>query len=382
MKNPSSYSSSSSNFQVHHIQDPDEEEEEVSTEANMEVWKLLPQLQNVPEATLKKLPLSAIFQLSNALVKSSKMSDKLGVNSRLAANAQNLLKNPVQVNSGQDNRKTILHEGRFLGGACCSMNDIWLKGKEVVGPKGPIPVSCYDLDSVGCGGSVTARGWKELHDPSSQELKIKQFYLPNVAGSGASAKKYSIGESGEEISFGESLKEIGDLDGYRGALNVLREAMASALPWNRSISAISGFMCNTNYLQADLGGNTKRAGILAEFTDYVLGRNALNWDNGHPFITTDEMAHVWANWKSKRSALFSSSTGGQAGKHDRSRASNNSKEKYKEANACCKRFNAKTCPKQADKECVSFFGAKLKHICNKFTPTGICGKDHPRADHT
>jgi len=53
MKNPSSYSSSSSTFQAHYIQDPDEEEEEVSTEANMEVWKLLPQLQNVPEATLK-----------------------------------------------------------------------------------------------------------------------------------------------------------------------------------------------------------------------------------------------------------------------------------------------------------------------------------------
>ena len=350
----------------------------------MEVWKLLPQLQNVPEATLKKLPLSAIFQLSNALVKSSKMSEKLTVNSRLAANAQGLLKNPTEVASGQDNRRTILHEGRFLGGACCSMNDIWLKGKDVVGQKGPVPVSCYDLDSVGCGGSVTARGWKEIHDPSSQELKIKHFYLPNVAGSGLSTKKYSIGENGEEISFGESLKEIGDLDGYRGALNVMREAMASALPWNRSISAISGFMCNTNYLQSDLGGNSRRAGILTEFTDYILGRNALNWDNGHPFITTEEMAHTWSNWKSKRSALFTSSSNSSSGQQgSKDKRSTHTKDKYKEASSCCKRYNAKTCPKQADKDCVSFFGAKLKHVCNKFTTGGgICGKDHPRVDHT
>ena len=104
------------------------------------------------------------------------------------------------------------------------------------------------------------------------------------------------------------MKEISDLEGFKGALNVLREAMASALPWNRSVSALCGYMCNTNYLQVDLSNNPKRAAILSEFTDYILGRNALNWDNGHPFITTDEMAHVWSNWKGKRTSLFTSTS--------------------------------------------------------------------------
>ena len=356
------------------IEDPDEDEE--PSAGNTDVWKLLPHLQGVPEATLKKLPLSAIFQLSNALAKSSKINDKLSISSKMALNAQNLLKTPLLVEGGVDNRRNKLHEGRFLGGACCALNDIWLRGREVVGAKGPLPVSCYDLDTVGCGGSVTARGWQELHDPSSQELRLKHFFLPNVAGAGQSSRKIALGENGEEITFGESLKEIGDLDSYRGALNVLREAMASALPWNRSVSAICGFMCNTNYLQTDLGGNSKRAAILVEFTDYILGRNAQNWDNEQPFITTDEMAHVWTNWKGKRLSLFTANPAGKTG--DRKADKKGPPQVPKDI---CKRYNVKVCPKQTDKDCVGFLGSKLRHICNKFVGTSFCGKDHPRLEH-
>jgi len=363
-----------------YAKDPDaDSDEEMTGEANAEIWKLLPQLHGVPEATLKKLPLSAIFQLSNALAKSSKIADKMSVSSKLAQNAQHLLKNPVTVAAGTDNRRTVLHEGRFLGGACCSMADIWLKGREIVGPKGSTPVSSYDLDTIGCGGCVTARGWKEIHDPSSQELRLKHFYLPNVAGASVSSKKVTVGESGEEFCIGESLKEIGDLDGYRGALNSMREAMASALPWNRSVSAIVGFMCNSNYLQSDLGGNPRRATVLAEFTDYILGRNAQNWDNGQAFISTDEMAHIWTNWKGKRSTLFEKPEA-KKDKFDRkARPGQDRKPSDKEV---CRKFNVKTCAKQADKECVSFFGSKLKHTCNKYMPGNtLCGKDHARLDH-
>jgi len=361
------------------VEDPDTEDGSDQTEAKLEIWKLLPQLQNVPESTLKKLPLSAIFQLSNALTKNSKVADKMSVSSRLAANVQAIMKNPGQVKGGQDNRKTILHEGRFLGGAGCSMADIWTRGKEVVGATGPLPIGSYDLDTVGCGGCVTAKGWQEVHNPSSQELRIKQFYLPNVAGSNLSTRKITVGENGEDFNVGENLKEISDLDGYKGALNVLREAMASALPWNRSISAICGYMCNTNFLQTDLASNPKRAAILAEFTDYILGRNALNWDNGQQFISTDEMAHIWSNWKGKRTALFFTKEKQDNRKGGQGRTGQSGQ---REKSDICRKFNAKICTKQSDKECVTFFGNKLRHVCNKYMPAGgICGKDHPRADH-
>ena len=90
----------------------------------------------------------------------------------------------------------------------------------------------------------------------------------------------------------------------------------------------------------DLGGNPKRAAILTEFTDYVLGRNALNWKKEKGPDSKKVAADV------------------------------------------CKLFNIKVCKSQADKDCKSTWGKTLKHVCNKFMPGGrICMKDHPRVDH-
>ena len=249
-----------------------------------QLWRLLPHLQGLPENMLNNLPLSAIFQLNTALGKEQKNTEKLNTNTRLAQNAQKLMRKPTSVSSGEDNRKSILHQARFLGGACCSNQDLWLEAKRVLGDSGAVPLGNYDLDSVGCGGSVTPKGWLEIHNPASQELKLKLFHLPNVANSSMQAKRVNLDGGEEGLSIGESMKEIADLDGFKMALNTAREAMASALPWNRSISAVVGLMLNTNYMQEDLGGNLKRAAVLTEFTDYVLGRNALNWENGQAFL--------------------------------------------------------------------------------------------------
>ena len=128
LKNPSSYQKESLVKSLLALQDPDEDEhEDVHVETKAEIWQLLPHLQSVPEATLKKLPMSALFQLNNALAKSSKTTEKLSVNSKMAHNAQMMMKNPTQVAGGLDNRRTILHEARFLAGACCSATDIWLE---------------------------------------------------------------------------------------------------------------------------------------------------------------------------------------------------------------------------------------------------------------
>ena len=242
----------------------------VSSETEFQIWKLLPQLKGVPENFLEKRPLSAMFQLNSALQKERKNTEKLGANARLAQNAKKAVACPATIASGLDNRRDLLHKARFLGGACSSLTDQWAAARAAIGETGVVALGCYDLDAVGCGGSVTPKAWLELHNPASQELKIKMFHLPNVANSGLSGKKQDGSEEGE------SLREIADLDSYKVALNTAREAMSSALPWNRSIGAIVGLMINTNYLQEDIGGNPKRAAILVEFTDYVFGRNALN----------------------------------------------------------------------------------------------------------
>ena len=145
------------------IGDPDEEDGEEPSDmgGELQLWKLLPQLRELPEALIRKLPLSAMFQLNSALAKERKTSDKLGVNTKLAHNAKKLARCPLSVQSGQDNRKEVLHPARFLGGASCSLAEQWSAARAVIGEEGITALGNYDLDSVGCGGSVTRRpGWR------------------------------------------------------------------------------------------------------------------------------------------------------------------------------------------------------------------------------
>ena len=67
--------------------DPDMRESDEEVEG-LELWKLLPQLKDIPEHLLKKMPLSAVFMLNNALAKEQKTSERLGVNTRLPHNAK------------------------------------------------------------------------------------------------------------------------------------------------------------------------------------------------------------------------------------------------------------------------------------------------------
>ena len=352
------------------LEDPGEDEEDESSSEGdgLLLRKLLPQLQEIPEAWLRKLPLSAVFQLNAALTKERKTSGKLGVNTRLAHNAKKLARSPTTVERGPDNRKDQLHPARFLGGASCSLAEQWSAARAVIGEEGVLALGNYDLDSIGCGGSVTPKAWMEIHNPASQELKLKFFHLPNVVNSGLPSKK---GEDGEG---GDSVREIADLDSYKVALFTAREAMASALPWNRSVSAVMGLMVNTNYLAEDLAGNPKRAAVLTEFTDYIFGRNALQWENSQAFLTTDELTHVWSNWRTKRGISQKSQEQKKPKKEE-----GGSKKLLADV---CKLYNSKACKQQADKECKTTWGRTLRHACNKYLPGGkVCLKDHPRCDH-
>ena len=94
------------------MEDPDAQtsDEEGS---ELELWRLLPQLRDLPEAMLRKLPVSTMFQLNTALAKEKKSLERLGVNTKLTHNAKKLARNPVEVAKGVDNRRDILHPARF-----------------------------------------------------------------------------------------------------------------------------------------------------------------------------------------------------------------------------------------------------------------------------
>ena len=64
------------------VEDPDVAAT-VDNDAELQIWKLLPQLCNLPESFLGKIPLAAMFQLNAALQKEKKNTEKLGVNRSL-----------------------------------------------------------------------------------------------------------------------------------------------------------------------------------------------------------------------------------------------------------------------------------------------------------
>jgi hypothetical protein len=152
--------------------------------------------------------------------------------------------------------------------------------------------------------------------------------------------------------------------------------MAWALPWNKSVSAIVGFMNVTGFGSADLGGNPKRAAILTDFVDHILSRNGLNWENRKPFLSTDEISHVWATYKGSRHALFAASNDQKKGNGE----AKNKKEKDKDY--ICRKYNSPNgCPNKAE-DCKTYYGIKLKHVCNALTAAGKkCEQEHTRMEH-
>jgi hypothetical protein len=109
----------------------------------LQIWKMLPALQSLPDELLMQMSRSEILQLNAALVKESKAAEKLQANARLTLNAQHLAANPVQLPAGPDDRKMILHKARFLGGVSCSAQSLWLMAREEIGPHGVTPLGRY-----------------------------------------------------------------------------------------------------------------------------------------------------------------------------------------------------------------------------------------------
>ena len=83
---------------------------------------------------------------------------------KLFQNREALSSSPVTIPGGQDNRLDILHPARFLPGATCSASKMWLEARKTIGGSGPQPLSTYDMASIGLEGSVSPKGWVEIHN--------------------------------------------------------------------------------------------------------------------------------------------------------------------------------------------------------------------------
>ena len=116
------------------------------------------------------------------------------------------------------------------------------------------------MNSIGLGGYVSKRGWVEIHDVGRDPLSLKLFNI-NGCGNKILANKQE-----------EEFKDILELGEFKLALRVAREALSFVHLWNKSISAIEGFLIQSNYCGVDLSGTEKPAAILTQFCGlHLLG---------------------------------------------------------------------------------------------------------------
>ena len=310
--------------------------------------------------------------------------------SKLAANRDNISSTYTEVSAGKDNRWDTLHTARFLPGAGCSAGKVWLKAREVLGDKGTTPISTYDMGSVGLAGFVSKRGWCELHQPGSDAITLKMF---NINACNSRVPTAGNKDSSQDQDF----KDIVDLGEFKLAVRVMREAMSFVFPWNKSVSAIEGFLHRSNFCGKDLAGTDKSALTLTQFVDFALETNADRWKNAEVFLSAGELKTLWDSFygarpDSKLNKDTKQTTYSRPVQQQTQQGNNNnnrqgfSRNMYQPTGTLfdevCRLYNLGKCVKPPG-ACTTKAGVPLRHICNYLAdmknPQNMCGRLHPRS---
>ncbi len=339
-------------------QDPGVRRQTSTNGQDLQVLKdKFPFLTEFSDSFLANTPLADLLKMGTTEMKLSVMDKGKDADDRLSSNKMALASTFTTVDSGKDNRWNTLHSARYLAGAGVSATKMWINARKAIGLRGHPPIGNYDMTSIGLAGLVTAKGWIELHDPSSTKLKLKMF---NV-------NKVSSNKSSEDDFF-----ELADL---KIAMRAMKAATSYVMPWNKSIDALDGFLHQNNFCNLETGHLEKRAQLLTQFIDYVLGQNAERWRDEEPFLTCGDLKTAW-------SAFFGVRSQTATRKKDKDHHKRLGTEKPKRRpDGLCWAYNDGKCPKAAA-DCKTSGGKPLRHVCNfvvdKSKPEDICGKDHMR----
>jgi len=362
----------------------------------------LPFLASFPDDYLNSQSIDSLIKANMVARQAESQSSGKSLESRLNQNFVRAAANPVEL-TGSDNRSSVLHPARFLGGAGISVTTMWLEARKVLGPSGVVAISNYDMGSLGCSGCVTAKGWETLHNPGSSDMTLKLFTVANVSHVASGSKTVTLaGEEGVTIS--ENLKSIAEMGELKMALRTLREAASLAVPWNKSYSVLEGFFITHDFMSSELEGK-KKAAALAAFTDHVLKLNAAAWIQETKFLAGGDLEAAWNSWwgarkfcydgqdedqpmKDKGSAPRSSSNfsrrpGSQQGPQGRQYSG--PAPDWTNGSNFCGRYNSGNCPNKHGECFVPGTGTKLFHLCTvDITKNGQkrkCGKKHTKSEH-
>ena len=280
---------------------------------------------------------------------------------------------------------TTLHPARFLPGAGCSAVKMWLRAREVLDGTKAAAISIYDMASIGLAGYVTPKGWAIIHDPGNSNLQLKLFSINNC-GQRASTKASEYRD--------EELHDVAEIGELKCALRMLREAMAFALPWNKSVAAIEGFLIQNQYCSSDLDGLEKQAQILSQFINYCLRENSNRWRGHEACLTVAELRGAWSSFFGARPpALLAKAKKpykqekfnfkGHENYRSNDYRGNDSWQKLNPMlffDDICVMWNLGKCVKPPG-TCATKKGRLLKHVCNfRPDPANLqtyCGALHP-----
>jgi len=332
----------------------------------------------------------------------------------MAKALEQIQQNPVQVAAGPDDRCTVLHPVRFLGGAVCNSVDLFQHARDIMGPEGVTPLASYDTSVFGLPGCVTMRGWKELQNPGSSHLTLKLFSPNNLHSATGSSRRLTLADADGAINVGEHLKEITDLEELKLAMRALCMASLLATPWNHSFFAVDGGLHLIQYGAKELAGFPNRAETLVKFINHVFELNAIAWTQRRPFLTAGEIRIKFPEWLacSTISLLRPTEPQQQQGKQQggntkqQKRFGKGQQSGYASGQGqpkqggsqqqqlppmsspppaiqYCRRYNtANNCPNHHAACVIPNTTVKLMHLCDMVKANGqICGGRHPKCNH-
>ena len=330
-------------------------------------------LKDFSDYFIRNTPVGDLMKIQSTSIRVKEYERNKDVDDKLASNKAELSSTFIEVKAGKDNRWSSLHEARFLPGAGCSAVRLWLSAREKLGISGMAAIGSYDLAAVGLAGYVSAKGWTELHSISSQKISVRMF---NNHCCASKVKKGTVAEE-EDYSL--------DLEEFKLALRVLRNATQFVMPWNYSVLAIEGFMFQSNFCGKDLSNVEKKGVFLGKFVDYILHQNGDRWRDSEPFCTVGELKTAWTSFFGAQpvAALASKVQQKSQPQQQKKTSTRDSGAESRRSLGICFAWNAGQCVK-APGTCSTLKGKSLKHICDwnpdRSKPLEVCGKDHMRKD--